>query len=511
MKRVIQCVPKFLLVLSFLCFSVSAEESSLFAVSGRHLLFDDQLIDPKETRGIEKSLTKPYSIERVFRPEREWEALGFIFYSTVIDYEGTVMLYYGCYDAEKGKHLCLATSKDGREWERPELGLTEFEGSKENNLFPFEAVEAGVFFDSSAPRAEQFKMLHNLHWPDPEMAGVYLSSSPDGVQWTQNETRLFPLVPDSQPSALYDPTKGCYHIYQRAWVSDRKRAISHVAVEEIRKPWPFDESVKPLHVWGPEKVATPSYELPVVMQPDEQDAGNVHLYTSCVVRYPWASGSYFAFPAAYFHFKGPALEGRALDGNDGTFDVQMAVSRDGVDWERFREPWVEPDYRNGVGLQLVSMTTGMIRRGREIHQFFVGWPYTHNRPVEWDRDPESRPEWMAGDLGGIYCATTRVDGFVAREAGNEEGVLTTKELAFEEEMKLLLNIHTSGTGFATVALLDTNGEALPGFDHEDCELIHADEIDFPVRWKTAEAIPAGTHRLEFRMRQTRIWAIEFAR
>ena len=318
-------------------------------------------------------------------------------------------------DEEKGKHLCLATSKDGQTWVRPDLGLTEFNDNRDNNLFPFEAVEAGVFLDPSASPEKRFRLLHNRHWPDPVTAGVYLSDSPDGIHWVENETRLFPRVPDSQPSGFFNQRDNCYHIYQRAWTSDRKRAVSLVAVDKLEKPWPFDETVEPLKFWGPDKVATPSLELPIVMKPDQRDADNVHLYTSGVIRYPWASDTYFGFPAAYFHFKGPALESRALDGNDGTFDVQIAVSRDGVQWNRFREPWVEPDYRDGVALQLVSMATGMIRRGREIHQFFVGWPYTHNRPVEWDRDPESRTGWTKKDLGGIYRATTRVDGFVARK------------------------------------------------------------------------------------------------
>lgn len=503
------CIPLLALLIGLLPALAKAEDLAIPAAAGRHLLFDDRLIDTERTRNVDTILTKPYAIERVLRPDQPWEALGFIFYSTVIDHEGTAMLYYGCYDADKGKHLCLATSKDGRDWTRPRLGLTEFQGNTDNNLFPFEAVEAGVFLDPSAPPEKRFRLLHNRHWPDPDTAGVYLSNSADGINWVANETRLFPRIPDSQPSAFFDPRDGRYHIYHRAWTAERKRAISHVAVEDLEKPWPFDETVEPLHVWGPDKVATASDELPIVMRPDARDAENVHLYTSCVIRYPWSSDAYFAFPGAYFHFKGAALEARALDGNDGTFDVQLAVSRDGVDWKRFREPWIEPDYRDGVALQLVSMTTGMIRRGRELHQFFVGWPYTHNRPVEWDRDPDSRAEWMAKDLGGIYRATTRVDGFVARHAGNDEGVLTTRRLKIETNMWLKLNIDTSGTGHASVALIDEDGQPLAGYAHEDCELIHADEIDFPVRWKNGDSIPAGTYRIEIRMRSAKIWAIEF--
>ena len=419
------------------------------------------------------------------------------------------MLYYGCYDGEKGKHLALATSQDGLNWERPELGLVDFEGSRKNNLFPFEAVEAGVLLDPVAPPDKRFRLIHNRHWPDPKTAGIYLSHSPDGIHWSPQSTRLHPRVPDSQPSAFWDPARERYAIYLRAWAP--RRAIARVEVPDLETPWPFDESVPPLEIWGKEKVATIGTELPVVMQTDDRDPSNVHLYTSAVVRYPWAHDAYLAFPAAYYHFTGDRLKERALDGNDGTFDVQLAVSRNGIEWERFREPWVEPGHVDGLTLQLVSMGTGMIRRGRELHQYFVGWPHTHNRPVKWDRDLEDRAASRERDLGGIYRATSRLDGFVALVAGNEGGTATTPPLRIAGD-RLILNIHTAGSGEATVAVLDAAGEALPGYTHDDCHLIHADEVDLPVAWKNHDRLPSGLAekggRLQFRLRTARIWALE---
>lgn len=478
------------------------------APAGRHLFLDDQLWDPAKSSDVERRMTPLKDIRRVLKPERPWEELGFIFYSAVVDHEGTAMLYYGCYDGNKGKHLALATSGDGLEWTRPDLGQTVFRGSGKNNLFPFEAVEAGVFLDPAAPAAKRFRLLHNRRWPDPETAGVYLSHSPDGVHWTQHPTRLLPRIPDSQPSAFWDPRAGRHVIYLRAW--DPKRSIARVAVSDLESPWPFDGSVPPRHAWGRDRVATVGRELPIVMRPDDRDPGNVHLYTSAVFRYPWAKDAWLAFPAAYFHFTGKALRARALDGNDGTFDVQLALSRDGIRWERFREPWVEPDRIDGLTLQLVSMGTGMIRRGRELRQYFVGWPHTHNRPVKWDRDLRDREESRRRDLGGIYCATTRVDGFVAMTAGGREGVLTTRPLTIAGG-RLRLNSDTSGTGQATVAVLDASGSPLTGYSHEDCEVIHADEIDHPVRWRDGAELhlPQGaTTRLQVRMRNARIWALE---
>ena len=80
-----------------------------------------------------------------------------------------------------------------------------------------------------------------------------------------------------------------------------------------------------------------------------------------------------------------------------------------------------------------------------------------------------------------------------------------------KKSRLQLNIDASGTGYATVALVNEKGESMAGFTHEDCELIHADEIDYPVRWKSGDQMPAGIHRIEIRLRSARIWAIEIAK
>ncbi|WP_417387014.1 hypothetical protein [Gimesia sp.] len=476
---------------------------------GRQLFLDDRLLDPEMSEHVQRQYNTPHTLRRVLKQEMPWEALGFIFYCSVVDHDGTAMLYYGAYDSEKQKHFCLATSEDGLTWKRPELKLSDYQESKLNNIFPFEAVEAGVFLDPHASAEKRFRLLHNRHWPDPARAGVYLSSSADGIHWEQSDVRLFPRVPDSQPSGCWDPQTQEYAVYLRAW--DPKRSICRVAVKDIETPWPYDTQISPLHVWGKEKVATISRELPIVMRPDDRDPENVQLYTSNVFRYPWAENAYFAFPAAYFLYHGPQLKERALNRNDGAFDVQLAVSRDGIHWDRQRDAWIQPEFIDDLQLQLVSMGTGMIRRGRELHQYFVGWPHTHGRPVVWDRDLKNRAEWLKRDLGGIYCATSRLDGFVSMDAGNETGVLTTNPLTITGS-QLKLNIDVSGTGIAAVAVLDAAGNAIPGFTAADCEAIHADSVDFPVKWSSGHQLKelAGKSiRLQFQLRHTKLYAMEF--
>ena len=477
--------------------------------SARQLFLDDALIDSDRTSGVSREINRPYRIRRVLKPDQPWEALGFIFYCSVVDDNGTAKLFHGSYDAEKKKHFALATSQDGIHWTRPNLGLKEYHGSRNNNLLLPHAVEASVFLDPNAPKEKRYRLIYSRHWPDPKTAGVYVASSSDGVRWTESDQRVLPFVPDSQHCGLWDPQLRKYVIYTRNW--SPYRSICRVAVDDLDSPWPHDYSVPPHHVWGKHRVATLSHELPTVMARDDRDPAGVQLYTNTVMRYPNAANTYLSFPAAYQTFTGPDWKDRALNANDGTFDVQFASSRDGVSWSRHRKPYVPAGHHDGIDLRLVSMGQGMIRRGRELHQYFIGWPHTHGRPVVWDRDKQDREEWLKKDLGGIYCATQRVDGFVSMHANHPGGKLTTKPLRFKGD-RLHLNFHAEGSGGVRVALFDAAGKPLRGFAAKNCDWINADAIDHVVHWKSGtdvSGLAGKTIRVEFTLRNARLFAFQF--
>ena len=352
-------------------------------------------------------------------------------------------------------------------------------------------------------------MLFTQHWPDPEKAGVYVASSPDGIHWKAGENRVLPFAPDSQHTGLWDEKLGKYVIYVRAW--NPVRCVARVETADLEAPWPYDASVPPHYIWGKEKIPTPSRELPTVMAPDSRDPENVQIYTSAAVRYPFAPEVYLAFPAAYLLFKGSEWKARALNSNDGTFDVQFASSRDGITWERWRKPYIAAGLHDGLDLRLVSMCQGMVRRGSLLHQYFIGWPQTHGRPVVWDKNLEDRAEWLKRDLGGIYCVTQRVDGFVSMTAAARTGTVTTKPLTFTGN-RLRLNLHTDGAGQVRVALLSPDGDPMPGFSAGECEVINADEIDYEVRWKDGAdvgALAGRPLRVRITLTQSALYALQF--
>jgi len=174
-------------------------------------------------------------------------------------------------------------------------------------------------------------------------------------------------------------------------------------------------------------------------------------------------------------------------------------------------PYISTGLYDDLDLRLVSMGFGAVRRGPWLHQYFVGWPYTHGQPEVWERDPASREPWYGRDKGGIYCATQRVDGYLSMDAANGGGTLTTRPLAFKGN-RLRLNVHTTGGGSARVALLDAQGKVFPGFSADECEVIQDDAIDYEVRWKKGPDVSSLTGqsvRVQVTMRNAKLYALQF--
>lgn len=494
------------------------EEGSPIRIGAERQLFvDDRIVDMTLSRGVSRTVNPPQDIHRVLRPERPWEELGFIFYCSVVEDGSGIKLYYGSYSwkQELVRHFCLATSKDGVHFERAVLGKAEFDGkSLDTNAFSFSPIETSVFLDPHAAPAQRYRMIYTGGGiDDPAKGGVYTATSADGIRWDKNPARLLPFIPDSQHTASWDEELGLYVVYTRCWDRARhQRQVCRAAVADIDKPWPYEARVAPYFVWGPSKTPTLSGEFPVVMAPDARDPETLDIYTNTVMPYPFAPGVWLGFPAAYLKFRGPDWAGIALTANDGSFTAQLATSGDGIAWNRWRQPYLAPGHYDGVALRLVSLGRGMVRRGRWIYQYFVGWPYTHGQPGVWDRHPEVVPEWLAREeKGGIFVAKQRLDGFVSLDSEYEGGVLTTKPLVFAGEA-LSLNLDTLGTGTAKVAILGENGEAIEGYATADCEVIQGDDVDREIRWRSGASLAALAGkpvRVRVEMRGTKLYALQF--
>ena len=138
------------------------------------------------------------------------------FYGTVIPMEDELRMWYlarGTLDPLSDRsRLCHATSKDGRNWEKPELGLVEYGGCRSNNAVDLLKGECDLY---TGP------LIHDLDDPDPDRrfkiafcsprykGKVAVAYSPDGLHWKES--------PDNPRTASLEQTGlirhgGCYYL-----------------------------------------------------------------------------------------------------------------------------------------------------------------------------------------------------------------------------------------------------------------------------------------------------------
>ncbi|MFH1924730.1 MAG: hypothetical protein ABIP48_33175 [Planctomycetota bacterium] len=207
----------------------------------------------------------------------------------------------------------------------------------------------------------------------------------------------------------------------------------------------------------------------------------------------------------------PFLTTGEADG-DGLFQVQLAVSQDGIHFERYRRPYLKAGLirdRRGVEGELdcglVNMGVGMVRRGDELYQYYVGCRRTHIDP----RAAQARG--IRGE--SVFRAVQRLDGFVSADAGPEGGEIITPPILFTGS-RLVLNADCSGLGEIWVELQDREGHPLPGRSVDDAVSVDRNGTAQEVWWKSGPDVAAAAGkpvRLRIRMRSAKLYAFQFLR
>ena len=112
---------------------------------GLHLFLDDAEVQdhPGFVRKVQQA--ERVAGGPVLSPDRPWEGKAVQMWGGALydDEEDLFKMWYYAVNMElynrdrTGMYICYATSKDAVNWEKPELGICESEGSKANNIvFP---------------------------------------------------------------------------------------------------------------------------------------------------------------------------------------------------------------------------------------------------------------------------------------------------------------------------------------------------------------------------------------
>ena len=439
------------------------------------LFVDDWLIE--EMNGVSLQMHNPIPQEVVLEFNQPWE--GSISYDPVVMKEGDRyrLWYRGCGSESTWEDQCTAyaESVDGVHWERPTLGIFEFNGNRENNIVlqGSEAKALCVFKDGNpnASDSERYKAI-GVGPPIDKRATLRGFTSPDGVHWETLDQDPILIAPDdpwpmfdSHNVAFWDTLQNRYVTYARGWIPPGIRSIRRSVSDDFRH-WSDLEFI------------------------DLGNSPTEHLYKNACTQYFRAPHIYLMFPKRF-------VPDRKFDKDwpaSGLSESVFMTSRDGVHWDRrFMEPflslgsdpdsWTDRNQYIGVGV----VPTG----SAEMSVYFM----------EHYRRPSIR----------LRRGALRTDGFISVNAPYIGGEFLTKPLTFEGD-KLVLNYTTSVAGGLRVEIQNAEGQPIDGYRLSECVEIFGDEIERVVSWENGVnvgSLAGRAVRLRFVMAAADLYAIQF--
>lgn len=453
-------------------------------------------------------------------------------YNSVLFVDGNYKMWYvENQHRNDGIYICVkyAQSKDGINWETPDLGIaSEYDGKPNNVVVGYGAggVSGGtgdgtcmVFIDPLDTTGKKYKMTARHGKKEP--LGLY--SSADGIYWK----REFDTVLDD---GRFSGKTGVFHLDSQNVIFWDDRINKYVAF--VRKNYEKHGQYRTVARGESKYLAGfPNVnDMDTVMQTDDQDmqAETEHgwlpvsdFYTNATIKYPWAQDAYFMFPNIYFKYDKFLPEFKDdKPRNAGPIDIRFASSRDGIKWNRHkREPFVGIGSKESFDAYSLYMLSGIVPgQNDDMYLYYMGSDIIHG----WDRGDkyEERENRILKATGFNSCRRVsaisrlviRRDGFTSVRANYKGGEFVTPEMIFTGN-KLILNVDTAATGILRVGIMDTDDKYIDGYSLSECKTIHTcNDINKKVEWSNSSNVSdlvGKSIKLHFQMCDTDLYAFQF--
>lgn len=438
--------------------------------------------------GTALRLHEPEDKGPVLHFDQPWEG-PFCAYVTVL-FDGTKyrMYYRGGPSVGKGdnsdEQTCYAESDNGIDWKKPNLGLYDWNGIKENNIIYDDDANIShnfaPFYDTNpnARPEEKYKALGGS-----EKVGLVAFVSADGVHWKKMQDS--PVAQhknyacDSQNVSFWSESEGKYLCYLRVWGSywSGFRSVARIESDDFR-------------TWTPEGGLFMTYG----------DTTREHLYTNQTTPYFRAPQIYLATAARFLPKKTvitpqEAARCEVVKGydNDCSDCVLMSTRGGSVYARTFMEGLIRPGTDPGDWVSRTNYPArGIVQTGPEEMSMFAQKFYAQPRAA-------------------LHRYTWPLDRIVSVNAPYAGGEFKTKPLIFSGS-DLYINANTSAPGSIQIELLDETGKPIPGFELENSPSLTGNWIEKKVTWageKSAAELAGKPVILHFVMKDADLYSIRF--
>ena len=473
-------------------------------------LWDDYIIDFNSTTATLSS-NRPTKRDIAMSFDKPWDGNGNDFF-TIIKDDGLYRMYYetwACFDSTytEGINVCYAESKDGIHWERPNLGMCEFRGSRDNNIIMtriYDNITVMKDENPDCPPEHRYKAVMadydaSVKKTNPNLPAGKLvcKTSADGIHFVDYCEISRGYAYDSQNSVHWNPHAKKYFCYFRNFHMKEQSTDSGFVESEIRD------------IMVTESEDFINWSTPVPLNFGNRE--DYPLYTNCISAYPYDTRYYVGFPTRYVERKEWTKNYDRLCGKDrrklrmeknarlglAVTDCIFMSSRDNINWYRFDEATLTPgpEYEsNWVYGDCYPAIGGIVETPSPFH----GEP---NELSIYVFDHHMMPE-----QGHLIRYAFRRDGFASVKAPYSSAILRTKPFTFDGD-ELTINFRTSARGGIFLAVLDENGTPIDGY--ETCE-IFGDSLDRTIDFDAPLSDLKGKKVIfEFKMRDAEIFAMRF--
>ncbi|MBT4864177.1 MAG: hypothetical protein HON53_03525 [Planctomycetaceae bacterium] len=363
--------------------------------------------------------------------------------------------------------------------------------------------------DPSDPDPQRrYKMIAWTHEKRPAKGVGYRTFfSPDGLNWKQHGTH-FASGPHGD---VGDVITGYWDARTKQYVAFPKQHFSPWRGHTRRLFYTttskdFTNWSDPVLSWKTDlrddagSMARLDRVRPALDRPDNPKLMRTEFYgigaysaESCTIGFPWVL----------------TVNNDARYGNqEGPQEVQLAVSRDLVNWERpFRTPVIPHGDLNAWDATYHQTASYAIRVGDEIWLYYGGANYTHGTPALYR--PDLHPGRGTKYTNSIGLVTWKLDRFVSIDSPAEGGTLTTISMTFSGK-RLVLNAATKQGGSIVVELCDAAGRPLKDFsrsapfsgDDIRAEIVFGEKIDL-------SSLAGQPISLRFHMKNAELYSFAF--
>ncbi len=435
------------------------------------------------------------------------DAKGVQFYGSIIKEDGKYRMWYVAFDDDTENKVATsrwraayAESTDGINWTKPNLGLVEYKGNKNNNL---------ILTDPSPLGFVNIKVLADPEDPDP--ARRYKIS---GHIYFRHNTRLGSLAPFVSADGL-------------TWnlVKDVKSEKAELLEKDLLIPAIHFEPSGGLYKWDGLFYASGQNSLDA-MRPHHGRVARVYSSPDFVNWSQTSAISFVRMPQHTLLGPGRSREGEqthegisvwnrrnillgvsgvwhgAKEWKDVTIDLGFVVSNDGI---HFREPAYEWPFlvrgKDGEWDQGgLIQGQGFENIGDQTHVYYGTWD-----PRHWEQEPPR---------GGVGIASVPRDRFgdlVVEESGTGPGdyqlPVTVSEFmtaAVPVKAGAAQKIHINADGLGPdaalkVELLGADTRPLPGYSGKDAAMIRQSGFQTPVSWAGKAELSGLPERIRARV------------